>query len=57
MIIKDFRVYHISKKLNPALPNAVYSLEYIEHVFLELDTDMYTGVAWLTPSTPFRPRP
>ena len=44
MIIKDFRVYHISKKLNPALPNAVYSLEYIEHVFLELDTDMYTGV-------------
>ena len=37
MIIKDFRVYHISKKLNPALPNAVYSLEYIEHVFLELD--------------------
>ena len=37
MIIKDFRVYHISKKLNPALPNAVYSLEYIEHVFLELE--------------------
>lgn len=44
LIVKDFRVYHISKKLARPLPNAVYSLEYIEHVFLELDTEEYTGV-------------
>ena len=44
MIIKGFRTYHVSKKLTKPLPNAVYALEYIEHVFLELDTDEYTGI-------------
>ncbi|MCC8126029.1 MAG: mandelate racemase/muconate lactonizing enzyme family protein [Clostridiales bacterium] len=44
MVIRDFRVYHISKKLTKPLPNAVYTLEYIEHVFLELDTEEYTGI-------------
>lgn len=44
MIIRDYRVYHISKKLSKPLPNAVYSLEYIEHVFLELDAGDFVGV-------------
>ncbi len=44
MIISDYRVWHISKKLAKPLPNAVYSLEYIEHVFLELKTESFTGV-------------
>ncbi|MBQ5951175.1 MAG: mandelate racemase/muconate lactonizing enzyme family protein [Lachnospiraceae bacterium] len=44
MQIKNFHVYHISKKLTKPLPNAVYALEYIEHVFLELETEERTGV-------------
>lgn len=44
MEIKDFRVYHVSKKLTNPLPNAVYTLDYIEHVFLEMDTEQYTGI-------------
>ena len=56
MIIKDFPCIPHLQKLNPALPNAVYSWN-IEHVFLELDTDMYTGVGMASPSTPSVLRP
>ena len=44
MIIRGYKVHHVSKKLSKPLPNAVYALEYIEHVFLELDTGEFTGV-------------
>lgn len=33
MIIRGYKVHHVSKKLSRPLPNAVYALEYIEHVF------------------------
>lgn len=47
MKIKEIRTYHVSKPLAIKLPNSCYTIETIEHILVEVDTEEYTGIGFV----------
>ena len=47
MKISAVKSYHVAKPLTKRLPNAVYALEQIEHIFVEVFAGEYTGLGMI----------